>query len=518
MESFSHIVPKLEAHLYYFGIRGPRQRGPKLIYRSSRDSFTPPSGPGQDTRVMQLLPVYHHDKLGQDNLWAAIRDEVVKLLDKREIRLTSIDLARFRWEEQNANGGIIPDRLSGDVAFEYSKDILQLLEKHNIHDIDVAYRESVAELLTGPELFAPVNDLHSLKDVIDSVTTTLGLPIAGLKVGETLYGVTARHVLFPEEYGNTPYSYRDSDYTYIAGSKKKVVLMGNKAFDNFLATIQAHIGYLNNTVIVLKKQVVVYMRQMQAGNRQAASDLATTEADMNRKKVVIEELKQFFIKMKEWSKLNDRVIGHVVWAPPIGFSTPPHGYTKDVCVIRLNEKKFLPNFKGNVIDLGPEIEPGKFMSQMNPRNNVQSEFDYPEDRLFRLGAILSATKICEPNNQDHNGDPVRYVIRRGLTTHTTIGRLAGFESHVRRYFVLGNVDSVEVAIYPYNNTSGPFSRGGDSGALIAGSLAEFVALLTGGTGPTDSSDITYGSPMYWLWNDVVKPQFPGAELFFDIPS
>jgi len=294
--------------------------------------------------------------------------------------------------------------------------------------------------------------------------------------------------------------------------------MGNKAFDNFLATIQAHIGYLNNTVTVLKKQVVVYMRQMQAGNQQAASDLATTEADINKKKVVIEELKKFFIKMKkEWSKLNDRVIGHVVWAPPIGFSTPPHGYTTDVCVIRLDEKKFLPNFKGNVIALGPEIEPGKFMSQMNPRNNAQSEFDYPEDHLFRLGAILSTTKICEPNNQDHNGDPVRYVIKRGLTTHTTIGRLAGFESHVRRYSVLGNLDSVEVAIYPYNNDSGPFSRGGDSGALIASSLAEFVALLTGGTGPTDSSDITYGTPMYWLWNDVVKPQFPGANLDFDIP-
>jgi len=114
---------------------------------------------------------------------------------------------------------------------------------------------------------------------------------------------------------------------------------------------------------------------------------------------------------------------------------------------------------------------------------------------------------------------------------TTNGRLTGFESHERRYSVLGNLNSVEVAICPYDNNSGPFCRGGDSGALIAGSLAEFVALLTGGTGPTDSSDITYGTPimgltmsfqsqyiMYWLWNDVIKPQVPGANLYFDIPS
>ncbi|KAG5725461.1 hypothetical protein E4T56_gene15666 [Termitomyces sp. T112] len=142
----------------------------------------------------------------------------------------------------------------------------------------------------------------------------------------------------------------------------------------------------------------------QVGNQQAVNDLATTEADLNKRKAAIEELKTFFIKMKkEWSALNDRVIGHVVWAPPISFSTPPHGYTKDVCDIRLNKKKFLPNFKGNVIDLGSEIECGDFMIRMCPRDDAQSEFDYPEDRLLRLGAILSAAKMREPNSQDHKG-------------------------------------------------------------------------------------------------------------------
>ncbi|KDQ10478.1 hypothetical protein BOTBODRAFT_640138 [Botryobasidium botryosum FD-172 SS1] len=80
-----HVVPKLEAHLYYFGIRGNRHWGPKLIYRTSTDIFTPPSGPEQDHRIMQLLSVHDHDKLGRNNLWATIRDEVVKLLDNRDI-------------------------------------------------------------------------------------------------------------------------------------------------------------------------------------------------------------------------------------------------------------------------------------------------------------------------------------------------------------------------------------------------------------------------------------------------
>jgi hypothetical protein len=66
-------------------------------------------------------------------------------------------------------------------------------------------------------------------------------------------------------------------------------------------------------------------------------------------------------------------------------------------------------------------------------------------------------------------------------TRSESDRLTGFKSHERRYSVLGNLDSIQVAIYPYDNDSGPFSRGGDSGALIAGSLAEFIALLASGT-------------------------------------
>ncbi|KAH9045773.1 hypothetical protein EDB85DRAFT_2137771 [Lactarius pseudohatsudake] len=115
---------------------------------------------------MQLLPVYHHDKLCQENLWAIICNEVVKPLDKQEIQLTSIDLTHFRWEERNMDGS--------NGAFKSSKDVLQLLERHNIYDIDIVYHESVVKPLTAssPKLFTLVKNLHPLKDVIDPVTTT----------------------------------------------------------------------------------------------------------------------------------------------------------------------------------------------------------------------------------------------------------------------------------------------------------------------------------------------------------
>lgn len=129
--------------------------------------------------------------------------------------------------------------------------------------------------------------------------------------------------------------------------------MGSRAFDKFLASIQAQIGTLNNTVTVLEKRIVSYKRRADGSSAKAAADLETTEGDMKKKKEAIDALKTFFATMrKDWSKAKDRIIGHVVWAPPISGNNAPHGYTKDVCVIKLNKNKFWPNFKGNVIDLG----------------------------------------------------------------------------------------------------------------------------------------------------------------------
>ena len=75
-ESSCYDVPKLEAHLYYFGIRGPRRRGPKLIFRTSKDVFTVPWSPEVEHRYMKILQVYEHDKLGKGNRWATVRSKV----------------------------------------------------------------------------------------------------------------------------------------------------------------------------------------------------------------------------------------------------------------------------------------------------------------------------------------------------------------------------------------------------------------------------------------------------------
>ncbi|KAH9956851.1 hypothetical protein BC827DRAFT_1228401 [Russula dissimulans] len=538
-----HDVPETEALLYFSGLRGPNRPGPKLIFRTSSDVFVLPEGPEAYRRLMLLRPVYEHHRLGVDDWWALIRSECVKLLDQRNIRHSSIDLARFSWlekkdheEDEDDEGeavyttpitiwvGVLPDTLSGELAFYSSQDILGLLRGHGITDVEVAYRESVSRPSSGPELFAPVSHFDPLKAVVDPLTTALGLPIAGLKtlksqgtmgfyfrVGDEWYAVTARHVLFPRDEGN-------DEYIYKAGPRKDVVLMGTAAFVSFVEKIQAHITNLKRTVEIWERRVVRLTPTSQGGGpnaQQAEGELAEIGPELIKTQAAINELTKFSTKVNdEWTKPANRVIGHVIWAPPISIATAPHLYSQDVCVVKLNKKKFIQNFKGNVLDLGPEIDAAKFIDLMYPRVDMASDFKYPDDRLLKLRAILSKEEIRTTTNTDHEGNRTRYVIKRGLTTLTTIGRLNGFESHRRTYLGNTTLDSVEAAIFPYDNDSGPFSRGGDSGSLIVDAFGRFVALLTGGTGPTDSSDITYGTPIHWLW-EVIKARFEGANLYFD---
>ena len=75
-----HDVSKVEAYLYYYGIRGSICWGPKLVFRTSKDVFPVP-GPEEYARSMRLLPVYEHQELSKDNLWDTICSKVCDLFE-----------------------------------------------------------------------------------------------------------------------------------------------------------------------------------------------------------------------------------------------------------------------------------------------------------------------------------------------------------------------------------------------------------------------------------------------------
>jgi len=146
-------------------------------------------------------------------------------------------------------------------------------------------------------------------------------------------------------------------------------------------------------------------------------------------------------------------------------------------------------------------------------NDAPPEFVYPSDGIFKLRDILSEEQI----RMTPAGDSVHRVIKRGMETLTTVGGLTGFKSHTRRYFRTGKADSIEAAIIPQKDKYVvPFSDDGDSGSIIVNTMGRFVALLTGGTGPRNLMDITYGMLMHWLW-PIILAKFPDANLYWDLP-
>jgi len=130
--------------------------------------------------------------------------------------------------------------------------------------------------------------------------------------------------------------------------------MGNPVFTNYLASIQAEIGTLIDSVDAIEKKITTLTSNVRngIGLPQSQTDLDTHVAERDRLRAKINALKDFFVDIKKrWGKITRRVIGHVVWAPPIGVGVAPHQYTRDLCVVQLYKESF-SNLLGNVLSLG----------------------------------------------------------------------------------------------------------------------------------------------------------------------
>ena len=151
---------------------------------------------------------------------------------------------------------------------------------------------------------------------------------------------------------------------------------------------------------------------------------------------------------------------------------------------------------------------------MYPRDDVATTFEYPDDHLLRLRDLIEEDQMHNPDMLDHDGEQCLTVIKNGNGTGATIGRATGIFSFVRERFINGtHHTSMEWAILPYDSKSGAFSALGDSGSIIADGRGRIGGLLTGGAGKTESLDITYATPFFWLLPRIKDNGFPSAHLY-----
>ncbi|KAG8988593.1 hypothetical protein FRB94_000575 [Tulasnella sp. JGI-2019a] len=526
-------ISKAEAIFYYAGI-SPTPL--KLVYRTGgkKTPWVMPKGQEAYRRLKQAHGMFGHklNAIWNDDVGPKVRD----LLITQNVAWTSIDIVRFVTDgdedgDEKIRGpvviwvGVVPDSLDSNSAFDSSNDILDLLATN-----DVEYRESIYMPSVGPALLPSASNLDTTMDVCGPLTTALGLFITtadrpdaqgtmGLYFAEggssnKVLGLTCHHVLFKTD-ENTNDSYV---FAGAGALRKDVQLLGLHRFEKLLDDIKVQIGDHGIMVSIHEDQIAKLTTKVEAmtaaGNNVAAGkarvELEETERLLKNTHKAIEDLEGFYAMVKkDWGPLRQRIIGHIRASPALTLNVGSEGFTEDWGAFQLDGSKFEGAFQGNFMDLGREIPPGKFVTKMYPRDDRPTTFKYPSDRLLEIRSIITEERMRNPDMVDHDNEACLLVTKRGNATEVTIGRATGMFSFVRAD--LTSQGSKEWAIYNYDNKSGVFSARGDSGSIIVDGLGRIGGLLTSGAGKTETSDVTYATPMFWLWPRI-KQHFPNAHL------
>ena len=284
----------------------------------------------------------------------------------------TIDVVQFKDTNQPAISpvtiwiGVKPESLSAMAAHYAAQDVLALLKKHDITDIDVDFRELIYSRAAGPQLLKPVNDLDPLVNVVSPLTPTLGLSISTkarlhtqgtmalyLVEGgdsEKLLGLSCRHVLIASEDANINYHYHKS------ASAQDVLLLSKKAVIDFIDSIKLRIGQHAIMADRWRTQIRVF-KEMEKGT--GAADVANARAAQIETQVLLDKveaamnaLEAFHNQVNNWKNPNNRVLGHILCSPAICLGVSEEHFTEDWGIFEVERAKLGEGFKGNVMDLG----------------------------------------------------------------------------------------------------------------------------------------------------------------------
>ncbi|KAI6152593.1 hypothetical protein BKA82DRAFT_4112648 [Pisolithus tinctorius] len=550
-----HAVSFAEAQSYYSGL--PSE--PTLLYRTGKERWSPPRGPEAYRRINELCEVFNHPITqfwNKDLGW-----KVVDIMDTHTIRFTTIDVVRFKKievdepsdDEENVEGeedeeeeeptktkkrnvgpvtiwiGVFPETTTPTDAHSAAQDVLALLNDYGITDVDVDFRESFYMREAGPQLLPPVGDLDPLVDVVSPLTPALGLRIStrampniqgtmALYLAEggdsnRLLGLSCRHVLIGPQEANVDYRYHPGAFS------KDILLLGKRAYTNLLDSIKDRIRGHGYSISRWTRQIEGFLERErgtdQADVQEAAASRIATQALMDRAKTAVGPLAALLRRVgTDWRKLNVRVLGHVLWSPAIALGVGEHRFTEDWGIFQVDRAKLGDGFQGNKLDLGTKIPPEVFTMKCFPRGAADWKFEFPLDRLLPLVGTITDKLMHAPDMWDLDGEPCLLVVKNGNATGITIGRANGVFSIVREYSMdmTINQTSMEWAIINYDSESDVFSGPGDSGSIIADLHGRIGGLLTGGSGKTKTSDITYATPFWWLLQRIKANGFPNVHL------
>ncbi|KAK0222319.1 hypothetical protein IW262DRAFT_1460632 [Armillaria fumosa] len=477
---------------------------PFCIYRTGTE-WPVPKGPQAQRVPREASPVCNHPIQA---VWPALGEQVYELLDSLDVKWSTIDPVRFA-EEGGKPGPL---------------HLWKILAAAQFPDVEIAFRESVFTRSTGPQLLNHVFSVDPTFDIRSPFTGTPGIPIAPRNTphlegtgalylceggqSDRIFLLTARHVpLPPGVHSNKLYERKRSNQR-----RHEVLILGSKAYQDALEDMMVKIAH---------ECIFVDQYKTELGVLGEGEDATVAKARQKFKGMLTESEKtitainKFHSDItKHWSTPTLRVLGYVVHAPPLSVSTGPKKFTEDWALIDIYRDKIDWNrFKGNVVHLGNKISSPNFVLKMHPHPEGRSSFKYPLGGLLQVKDVVKEDEIRQPTQLDANGEECLIVIKNGRSTGVTIGRGTGIESFVREYDEYGiKSTSMALAVHPYSHKDGAFSAPGDSGSIVVDGQGRIVGLLIGGSGKTDSTDVTYLTPYFWL-EEQIKKAFPNSYLY-----
>ena len=259
--------------------------------------------------------------------------------------------------------GVLPESTSATSAHNAAQDVLALLNDYQITDVDIDFRESFYMREVGPRLLNHVHipELDPLADVISPLTPALGLPISTKASPNTqgtmalylteggdsdrLLGLSCPHVLFGPKEANVDYVHRHNR------PPKNVLLLGKSAFTNLVDSIKLRIGRHGMEVQRLRTWIEGYTEKekgtVPSEVEKAKARRMESQRSLDKAEKAIEVLGGLLDQVnKDWKKLNNRVLDHVLCAPAIALGVGEHRFTEDWGIFQVDRTKLGDSFQG----------------------------------------------------------------------------------------------------------------------------------------------------------------------------
>ncbi|KAF8874483.1 hypothetical protein BD779DRAFT_1703538 [Infundibulicybe gibba] len=489
-------------------------------------------GPQAQSYIREARPVHGHPIAGS---WLEIGAEIYQSLDARGVKWTSIDPVAFAdaGEEKPFCPllmwiGVKPETLHFEDAVVAADAIKGILTIAGFPDIEVAFRESeVTHSVCGPKLLPVKPFTDPIPEFCKAFTPTLGLSIAPLRMthyegtgalyfrlsndDDRVVLLTAAHVARPPpKYANTGISRNTSSQP-----REEIVALGNMGYRNATNSMMATIRSLALSVAAWKDSIARLGEFVDGEDAAVTKRRQENEYKTERAMWVVSNLNKLHDEVtKHRTNPEQRIIGRLLHVEPIVVHDGPNGFTRDWAFIEVYRESIdWDTFLGNKVYIGGNLSLGDYGGLMFPQPEDQADYEYPDNGLLQASGVVSDDEIRQPQHLDIHGEKALLVLKNGMATGTTIGRVNGLSSFTRVYTDYGiERTSMETAILPYDNKRGPFSAPGDSGSIILDRAGRIVALLTSGAGTGDETDVTYGTPYWWL-EEQIKKIFPGCYLY-----